>query len=100
MIQAASGGVMAAPQFGMPSVLELKAGDLVRMKAYAARLTRMLIAYEPRLLQPSVQVVPGDDPLQPYQLVVRGALSPDAPELRAISETRFTATGASAPPTP
>jgi predicted component of type VI protein secretion system len=76
-LPAAAGGQMNAPQFGMPSVVELRVGDGQQLKAYAARLLRMLRRYEPRLVQPSVRIEAGEaDALQPYRLVVRGALGP------------------------
>jgi predicted component of type VI protein secretion system len=79
-LPASEAGVMASPQFGMPSVIELSVGDAQRIKAYVARLTRMLLAYEPRLLQPSVKVEDSGDPLLPYHLVVSGKFAPDQPE--------------------
>lgn len=68
---------MAAPQFGMPSVVELGQGDRNMLEAYAARLTRMLLQYEPRLRNPSVRIEAGADPMAPFVLVVRGALGPE-----------------------
>lgn len=73
-----AGGALAATQFGMPSVVELGCGDTHILKAYAARLTRMLRLYEPRLLQPAVVLLPSGDGMAPYALVVQGRLASDA----------------------
>lgn len=69
------GGVMAAPQFGMPSVVDLGQGDGVMLRAYAARLTRMLLQYEPRLAMPTIGLEATGDSGSPYALVVRGFLA-------------------------
>jgi predicted component of type VI protein secretion system len=68
------GGAMAAPQFGMPSVVELGQADSTMLRAYAARLTRMLLQYEPRLARPTIVLEATGDRMAPYALVLRGVL--------------------------
>lgn len=70
-----AGGALAAPQFGMPSVTELGQGDIAMLRAYAARLTRMLLQYEPRLAEPTIALEATGDRMAPYALVVRGFLA-------------------------
>jgi predicted component of type VI protein secretion system len=66
-----------AQEFGMPSVVELGAGERPALAAYAARLARMVARYEPRLLGAQVAVEGGDGPLSPFMLVVSGMLGHD-----------------------
>lgn len=70
-----AGSAMAAPEFGMPSVVELGQGDAGMLREYAARLTRMLREYEPRLAGPVIVLEATGDALAPYRLVVRGQLA-------------------------
>lgn len=64
-------------EFGMPNIVEFAQGGKTRLDQYAARLTRLIARYEPRLRHPQVTVEPARDGMTPFRLVVTGTLAPD-----------------------
>lgn len=75
IVSARAADSAGAPAFGMPSVVELGAGDRTALAGYAARLARMVRRYEPRLRGASVTLEAGDGGLMPYALVISGTLA-------------------------
>lgn len=63
--------------FGMPSAVELGAGNRRQLDAYAERLAALIRRHEPRLLRPCVTLEPAPEALAPYRLAVSGTLAPD-----------------------
>lgn len=80
------GGSVSLLDFGMPHVVELGLHEELALQRYAARLTRLIQQYEPRLLQPKTALRKTGQALMPYQLVVSGALAPDAPPTEFVFE--------------
>ncbi|MFZ6675469.1 type VI secretion system baseplate subunit TssE [Undibacterium sp. Xuan67W] len=70
-----SGGELNLLEFGMPNVVELAMSSKNQLNQYGARLGRLIGRYEPRLLNPVVQVESTRDPLMPYQILVTGSLA-------------------------
>lgn len=65
-------------EFGMPNIVDLAQTSKSQLECYAARLAKLIMRYEPRLLHPSVTVEPTSNALMPFCLVVTGCLRPDA----------------------
>jgi predicted component of type VI protein secretion system len=59
------------------NVVDISLNNKAQLENYARKLTRLILRYEPRLLAPSVSIQSMHDSLNPYQLVVKGSLSPD-----------------------
>jgi predicted component of type VI protein secretion system len=62
----------------MPHVVEQGLHEEQALQRYALRLTRLIVQYEPRLLHPKAAIRKTGQALAPFQLVVSGALAPDA----------------------
>lgn len=69
-------GEMSLLEFGMPNVVDIAYNSKNRMERYAARLKRLIMHYEPRLLYPSVTVEETASSATPYRLLVSGTLTP------------------------
>lgn len=73
-----SRGNVSLLDFGLPHVVEQGVQEYLALERYALRLTRLILQYEPRLLQPRTAIRKTGLALTPYQLVVTGSLLPDA----------------------
>ncbi|MBI3897242.1 MAG: type VI secretion system baseplate subunit TssE [Gammaproteobacteria bacterium] len=70
---------------GLPSVAELGGADQPALENYAARIRRLIEHYEPRLQQPTVEIVDAGNSMAPFRVVITAKLdTADGPE-----EVRF-----------
>ena len=60
-------GDMSLLEFGMPNVADIGYNSKTRMERYAARLKRLILHYEPRLLYPSISVEETANTAMPYR---------------------------------
>jgi len=60
------------------NVVDISLNNKTQLENFAKKLTRLILRYEPRLLAPSVSIQSMNDSLNPYQLVIKGSLSPNA----------------------
>lgn len=62
-------------QFGMPNVVDVGSNSDAALDHYARRLRRLIVHYEPRLIEPVVQIKKVANAMAPYQLEVTGRLA-------------------------
>lgn len=62
------------------SIVDISMNNKKQLENYIRKLTRLIIRYEPRLLVPSVSIQSRSDSLSPYQLIIKGSLSPGMAE--------------------
>lgn len=75
---AAPGDRTGLLDFGLAHVVEQGMQEHQALQRYAARLTRLILQHEPRLLRPVSTIRKTGHSFTPYQLVVTGTLAPDA----------------------
>lgn len=68
--------------FGMHSVVELGVNDKLKLNQYAARMTRLIAHFEPRLRGAKVSIEPSGESAAPYRLAVSGMIGEnDEPDM-------------------
>jgi predicted component of type VI protein secretion system len=70
------GGEISLLECGLPNVVELAYNSKLELQRYAARLKRLIMHYEPRLLDADITLEDTSDRAAPYRLVVSGRLAP------------------------